>query len=141
MNPDSPHGTVDRYLAATQRARQSGDPEAWRLVGELLDPKATWRLAGGWSQDVWPVELEGRQPVLETLGEIFMSWDRLRTETVNVLACGDTVVVEQVSTLIAENGSEMVRPVAHFFTVTDGLVSGIRTYRNDANAREDGDEH
>jgi hypothetical protein len=78
---------------------------------------------------LWPVELNGQDTVLEQLRQPPASWSRLRTETISVLGCGPVVLVEQVSTLIAE---EEVEPVAHVFTVIDGLITDVRTYRNDA---------
>jgi hypothetical protein len=48
-----------------------------------------------------------------------------------VLACDSAVLVEQISTLVDHAGVEVVKPVADVFTVVNGHVADIRTYRND----------
>jgi hypothetical protein len=62
------------------------------------------------------------------------TWSRLQTTTVNAFAAGDQVLVEQVSTVIGEDGTQQVKPVAFVFAVTDGRVARISTYRNDRGA-------
>jgi len=56
---------------------------------------------------------------------------RLTTETLNAVAAGGDVSIEQVSTLRTEEGDK-VSCVAHLFTVVDNRIARIRTYRNDA---------
>ena len=56
---------------------------------------------------------------------------RLTTETVNAVAAGDGVLVEQVSTLHTAEGDK-VSCVAHLFTDVEDRVTAIRTYRNDS---------
>jgi ketosteroid isomerase-like protein len=124
---------VGAYLEAVQAARRTpAAGELWRRVAALLATDVRWRFAGGAGRLLWPVELNGRDTVLEQLRKPRASWSRLRTETTSVLGCGPVVLVEQVSTLIAESGVEEVKPVAHVFTVIDGLIADVRTYRNDA---------
>jgi ketosteroid isomerase-like protein len=124
---------VRAYLEAVQAARRTlAADEPWRRVAALLATDVRWRFAGGAGRRLWPVELNGRDAVLEQLRQPPASWSRLRTETISVLRCGPVVLVEQVSTLVAESGVEEVKPVAHVFTVIDGLIADVRTYRNDA---------
>jgi hypothetical protein len=56
---------------------------------------------------------------------------RLTTETVNAVAAGGDVLIEQVSTLHTGEG-DRVSCVAHLFTFDDNRITRIRTYRNDA---------
>ena len=56
---------------------------------------------------------------------------RLTTETVNAVAAGNDVLIEQVSILRTGDGDKM-SCVAHIFTVVDNRIARIRTYRNDA---------
>lgn len=123
---------VRAYMAAVQAARRTpAADEPWRRVAAMLATDVRWRFAGGGGRRLWPVELNGQEAVLEQLRQPAVSWSRLRTETISVLGCGPGVLVEQVSTLIAESGVEEVKPVAHVFTVIDGLIAEVRTYRND----------
>jgi ketosteroid isomerase-like protein len=55
----------------------------------------------------------------------------LTTETVNTVLAGDDVLVERVST-VSQDGRDHVSIVCHIFTVRNGRIAGIRTYRNDA---------
>jgi ketosteroid isomerase-like protein len=123
---------VGRYLAAVQYARQRRSDEAWRRAADLLGEDVLWRFAGAGADTMWRVEITGRDEVIAALAQPANSWDRLHTETVTMLACGSVVLVEQASTLVDDTGLELVKPVAHVFTVTDRHVTEIRTYRNDA---------
>jgi ketosteroid isomerase-like protein len=124
---------VTRYLHALQSARQVQSlDEAWRPVADLLAEDVRWRFAGGGADRLWPVEWSGRDAVLAHMRHPRAAWSRLRTETTGVWACGPVVLVEQVSTVVEESGVEVLKPVAHIFTVVEGLISEVRTYRNDA---------
>jgi ketosteroid isomerase-like protein len=126
-------GIVRTYVETVQAARRTqAEDEAWRRVADLLAENVRWRFAGGGADRLWPVELIGRDAVLRQLRSPMTSWSRLRTETVGLLGCGPVVLVEQVSTIVADSGLEKVKPVAHVFSVIEGLISEIRTYRNDA---------
>jgi ketosteroid isomerase-like protein len=124
---------VGAYLDAVQAARrvQSVD-EAWQLVADLLAENVRWRFAGSGADRLWPVEWKGRDAVLAHLRHPMAELSRLRTETTGVWPCGPVVLVEQVSTLVGESGVEELKPVAHVFVVAEGLISEVRTYRNDA---------
>jgi ketosteroid isomerase-like protein len=128
---DSAADVVRRYLSAVQRARQEEDEDSWNRVAELLATNVRWRFAGGGADTLWRRELSGRAALLASLSHPANTWSRLRTATTSVLACGSTVVVEQISTIVDENSAELVKPVAHIFTVDAGRITEVRTYRND----------
>ncbi len=54
----------------------------------------------------------------------------LTTENTNVVQAGKDVLVEQLST-ITRDGRDYVSTVCHIFTVEDGRIKRLRTYRND----------
>ena len=61
------------------------------------------------------------------------SWSsRLQTETVNAVAAGDEVLVEQISTMPGSDGVVRRSAVCFLFTLTAGRISRIRLVRNDA---------
>jgi limonene-1,2-epoxide hydrolase len=51
-------------------------------------------------------------------------------ENVTVQQAGDDVYVEQMSTIIDGDGTH-VSMVCHIFSVVDGVISGVRGYRNE----------
>ena len=54
----------------------------------------------------------------------------LTTENVTVQQAGDDVYVEQLSTIVDDNGNH-VSMVCHIFSVVDGLITGVRAYLNE----------
>jgi hypothetical protein len=59
---------VRAYLEAVQAAsRTLAADEPWRRVAALLATDVRWRFAGGAGRRLWPVELNGRDAVLEQL--------------------------------------------------------------------------
>ena len=129
-----PSRVVRQYVDAVQQARRRGAEESWQRVAALLVPDACWRFAGGGGEELWPEQWNGREAIMTHLRDPGASWSRLRTETVSVHPSGPIVVVEQVTTLVDDAGRDHVKPVAHIFTVIDGCIGEIRTYRNDASA-------
>jgi ketosteroid isomerase-like protein len=121
------------YIEAAQQARRSQHDDDWQRVSELLANDVLWQLAGDGTGELWR-GLRGRGNVLAALQEPRNSWSRLQTNTVNAFADGDQVLVEQVSTVIGEDGTQRVKPVAFVFLVVDGRVARISTYRNDGGA-------
>lgn len=121
------------YVEAAQQARRSQRNDDWRRVAELLADEVLWQLAGDGTEELWR-GLRGRANVLAALREARNTWSRLQTTTVNAFSAGGQVLVEQVSTVIGEDGTQQVKPVAFIFTVTDGRVAKISTYRNDRGA-------
>jgi limonene-1,2-epoxide hydrolase len=49
---------------------------------------------------------------------------------VNLVQAGSDVLVEQLSTITRDEGTQ-VSMVCHIFTVEDGKIAAIRAYRND----------
>ncbi len=54
----------------------------------------------------------------------------LTTQNVTVQQAGDDVYVEQLSTIVDSDGTH-VSMVCHIFTVVDGVITGVRGYRNE----------
>lgn len=128
---DAAVGTVLAYIAASQRARSTGDPADFRAVREFLAEDIVITLAAPWTEEPWRVALEGADAVIARLQAPVNSGSVLRTETVNAVAAGDEVLVEQVSVLTTETG-ERTSAVCFLFTVRDGRITASRAYRNDA---------
>jgi ketosteroid isomerase-like protein len=122
---------VRSYVEAAQQARRSQREDDWQRVAELLTDEVLWRLAGDGTGELWRGR-RGHASVLAALRDFRNSWSRLQTKTVNAFADGDQVLVEQVSTVVDEDGAQHVKPVAFVFLVADGRVARISTYRNDS---------
>ena len=54
----------------------------------------------------------------------------LTTENVTVQQAGADVYVEQLSTIVDGDGTH-VSMVCHIFSVVDGVITGLRSYRNE----------
>jgi ketosteroid isomerase-like protein len=126
-------GVVLSYVEAAQQARRSQREDDWRRVSQLLAEEVVWQFAGDGTGEVWRAR-RGRAEVLATLQVAQNSWSRLQTKTVNAFADGDQVLVEQESTVLGEDGTQWVKPVAFVFVVADGQVAKISAYRNDGAA-------
>ena len=119
------------YVEAAQRARASGDHEDFRAVRAFLAPEVEIRLASPWTDEPWRSAHTGADAVVDRLRSGTNAAARLTTETVNAMAAGNDVLIEQVSILHTGDGDKM-SCVAHIFTVVDNRIARIRTYRNDA---------
>ena len=119
------------YVAAAQRARTSGGQEDFEAIRAYLADEVEIRLAGPWTHEPWRTVHTGADAVVDRLRSGANAGARLTTETVNAVAAGGDVLVEQVSTLHTDEGDK-VSCVAHLFTVVDNQIARIRTYRNDA---------
>jgi ketosteroid isomerase-like protein len=122
---------VTAYIEASQRARNSGDPADFELVRGHLAEGLEIRLASPWTDQPWRTAHTGADAVISRLREGINAGVNLTTETVNAVRAGEDVLVEQVSTLHTDEGDK-VTCIAHIFTVVDGRIARIRTYRNDA---------
>ena len=127
--PD-PITIVTDYIEASQRARETREQADFDAVRDYFHPDATIRLASAWGHDPWRDSFHSAAEIVERLQAPINSSTSLTTENVNVVRAGDDVLVEQLSTLHVE-GRHHVSMVCHLFTVTDGRIAGIRTYRND----------
>lgn len=121
---------VTDYLAATQRARTSRDPDDFEAVRAYFHPDATIQLAAAWGHDPWRVVHRSADEILERLRAPINAATSLTTDDVNVVLAGDDVLVEQHSTLHID-GRDLVSMVCHLVSVRDGRIAAIRAYRND----------
>ncbi len=118
------------YVEAAQRARASGGQEDFEAIRAYLADEVEIRLASPWTNEPWRTALTGADALVDRLRSAANAGSRLTTETVNAVAAGGDVLIEQVSTLHTDEG-DRVSCVAHLFTVVDGRIARIRTYRND----------
>lgn len=118
------------YIAASQRARSTGDPADFESVRAFLADDIVITMAAPWTEAPWRVAHVGAEAVIARLQAPVNSGAVLRTETVNAVAAGDEVLVEQVSVLTTEAG-EQTSAVCFLFTVRDGRITASRAYRND----------
>jgi len=125
-------GLVRAWLDASLAARTSGKAEDFEALHRFLHPEIEILLASGWADDPWRVAHRGAESVVARLQEAINSASSLSTETVNMAAAGADVLVEQLSVLEGPFGPRRTM-IAHIFTVTDGQIVRIRSYRNDAN--------
>jgi len=119
------------YVEAAQRARASGGQDDFEAIRGYLADEVEIRLASPWTNEPWRTAHTGADAVVDRLRSGANAGARLTTETVNAVAAGGDVLVEQVSTLHTDEGDK-VSCVAHLFTVVDNRIARIRTYRNDA---------
>ena len=125
-------GLVRAWLDASLAARTSGKAEDFEALHRFLHPEIEILLASGWADDPWRVAHRGAESVVARLQEAINSASSLSTETVNMAAAGADVLVEQLSVLEGPFGPRRTM-IAHIFTVADGRIVRIRSYRNDAN--------
>jgi ketosteroid isomerase-like protein len=119
------------YIAASQRARATGDQADFESVRAFLADDIVIKLAGPWTESPWRVAHEGADAVIARLQAPVNAGPVLRTETVNAVSAGDDVLIEQVSVITTESG-ERTSAVCFLFTVRDGKIVASRAYRNDA---------
>jgi len=117
------------YIEASQRARASQRPQHFEAMrGFLADIEI--KLASPWTDAPWRVSITSADQMVERLKAPINKGSSLTTENTNVSQAGKDVLVEQLST-IAQEGRTHISMVCHIFTVEDGKVSVIRTYRNE----------
>ena len=131
MADDSPSIRLVRsYIEAVQRARASGDADDFEALREFLAADFVIKAASPWTDEPWQVMHRGADAVITRLQAPINKATSLTTENVTVRQAGDDVYVEQLSTLIDDNGTH-VSMVCHIFSVVDGLIAGVRVYRNE----------
>jgi ketosteroid isomerase-like protein len=129
--PPSSVDLVLAYIAAARRARETQDPRDFDVLRSFLADDVVIRQASPWADDPWQVIHRDSESVINRLQAPSNADTVLQTETVNAVAAGDEVLVEQVST-ITTSARVHVSSVCFLFSVTDGRITGGRLYRNDA---------
>jgi ketosteroid isomerase-like protein len=118
------------YIEAAQRARASGDADDFAALREFLAPDVLIKAASPWTDEPWRVIHRGADAVIARLQAPINKSTSLTTENVTVQQAGDDVYVEQMSTIVDGDGTH-VSMVCHIFSVVDGVISGVRGYRNE----------
>jgi ketosteroid isomerase-like protein len=129
--PPSSVDLVLAYIAAARRARETQDPRDFDVLRSFLADDVVIRQASPWADDPWQIIHRDSESVINRLQAPSNADTVLQTETVNAVAAGDEVLVEQVST-ITTSARVHVSSVCFLFSVTDGRITGGRLYRNDA---------
>jgi hypothetical protein len=114
------------YVEAAQRARTSGVEDHFQAIRRYLADEVEIRLVSPWTNEPWRIAHTGAATVVDQLRAGTNAAARLTTETVNAVAAGGDVLIEQVSTLHTDEGDK-VSCVAHLFTVVDNQIARIRT--------------
>ena len=128
---DSPSIRLVRsYIEAVQRARASGDVDDFEALRAFLAADVVTKVASPWTDEPWLVMQQGVDAVITRLQAPINRATSLTTENVNVQQAGDDVLVEQLSTLVAGDRTH-VSMVCHIFSVVDGVITGVRAYRNE----------
>jgi ketosteroid isomerase-like protein len=112
-------------------ARATRDPADLDALREFLAEDVVIRMASPWTDSPWRVVISSADELLARLNAPINQATSLTTKTVNPVQAGSDVLVEQVST-VTRDGRDHVSIVCHIFTINDGRITGIRTYRNDA---------
>ncbi len=131
MADDSPSIRLVRsYIEAVQRARASGDADDFEALREFLAADFVIKAASRWTDEPWQVMHQGADALITRLQAPINKATSLTTENVTVQQAGDDVYVEQLSTIVDSDGTH-VSMVCHIFTVVDGVITGVRGYRNE----------
>ncbi len=130
MDDGDPVALVLNYIDEVQRARAGGPTADWDAVRQLLAPKVVIKMASPWTDEPWRVLFTGADAVIERLQAPINSASVLTTENGNAQPAGDDVMIEQMSTVTDQRGRH-VSMMCHIFTVKDGIITGVRAYRND----------
>lgn len=119
---------VEAYIEALSTGRID-DAKA------MFAEEATWTLGGDLPMSgTW----HGRKGIFEDF--LGLAFGRLDVSTVvlkttNLVAAGETVVVEWTSDASAYDGGQYHQQCAGFFIVKDGLISAVREYFDTDHAR------
>jgi len=121
---------VRSYIEAVQQARASGDVADFVALREFLAADFTIKAASPWTEEPWQVMHRGADEWITRLQAPINKAASLTTENVTVQQAGDDVYVEQLSTIVDGDGTH-VSMVCHIFSVVDGVITGVRGYRNE----------
>ena len=131
MPDDSPSIRLVRsYIEAVQRARASRDIDDFEAIRAFLAADFVIKAASPWTDEPWQVMHRGADAWITRLQAPINKSASLTTENVTVQQAGDDVYVEQLSTIVDSDGTH-VSMVCHIFSVVDGVISGVRGYRNE----------
>jgi uncharacterized protein len=118
---------VQRWYDAFNR----GDMETWL---DLLDPEVTWQAA---REDPDSALHRGRDGSRRYVGQWMESYDSLRVEPLELLDCGEQVVVwARVTGAGRSSGIALDMEQAHVMTVREGLIVRLHEYFDRAEALE-----
>jgi len=95
-----------------------------------LAADAVTKVASPWTAEPWQVMQRGADAIVARLQAPINKATSLTTENVTVQQAGADVYVEQLSTIVDDNGTH-VSMVCHIFSVVDGVITGVRAYRNE----------
>jgi ketosteroid isomerase-like protein len=118
------------YIEASQRARASGRIEDFEALRTFMADDYVIRVASPWTDEPWQVMHRGADAVIARLQAPINKAASLTTENTTVQQAGNDVYVEQLSTILDDDGTH-VSMVCHIFTVVDGVITGLRGYRNE----------
>jgi ketosteroid isomerase-like protein len=118
------------YIEASQRARASGRAEDFEALRQFLADDFVIKVASPWTDEPWLVMHRGADAVIARLQAPVNKATSLTTENTTVQQAGNDVYVEQLSTIVNDDGTH-VSMVCHIFTVVDGVITGLRGYRNE----------
>jgi ketosteroid isomerase-like protein len=121
---------VLKYVEASQLARASGRVADFEALRKFLAPDFAIKVASPWTDEPWQVMHRGADAVIARLQAPINKSTSLTTENTTVQQAGDDVYVEQLSTIVDSDGPH-VSMVCHIFTVVDGVITGVRGYRNE----------
>lgn len=127
---DSELRFVTSYIEASQRARASRRREDFEALRPFLAPDFEIKAASPWTHEPWELKHRGADALIARLQAPINQGTSLTTENTTVRQAGNDVYVEQLSTIVDDNGTH-VSMVCHIFTVADGVITGIRGYRNE----------
>ena len=131
MAGENPSVTLVRhYIEAVQKARASGDVADFEALREYLAADVVTKVASPWTDEPWLVLQRGADAVIARMQAPINKATSLTTENVTVQQAGEDVYVEQLSTILNDNGTH-VSMVCHIFSVVDGVITGVRGYRNE----------
>jgi len=119
------------YIEAAQRARNTQSLEDMEALRRFLAPDVVIKMASPWTDMPWRVMTTSADQLLQRFAAPINRGSSLTTETVNAVKAADDVLIEQISTVKRDDGREFVSIVCHIFSLKDGRISSVRTYRND----------